>query len=126
MIAAREAGPGGRGAAIAARTLVLALRGYRRVLSPALHALFPGGCRHEPSCSRYAIEAIERHGPARGLALALSRIARCHPWGTAGYDPVPAAPPRSGDRGQAACARRPARGGTKRGLHELESPVVMR
>ncbi len=64
---------------------LLALRGYQAVLSP----LFRGSCRHVPSCSEYAREAVERHGAARGLWLALRRLARCHPLGTSGYDPVP-------------------------------------
>jgi putative membrane protein insertion efficiency factor len=46
-------------------------------------------CRHWPSCSDYAEEAVRRHGLARGLRLATHRIARCRPWGTSGYDPVP-------------------------------------
>jgi putative membrane protein insertion efficiency factor len=49
-------------------------------------------CRFQPSCSAYALEAIETHGVLRGYALALKRIGRCHPWGGAGYDPVPEAP----------------------------------
>lgn len=49
----------------------------------------PSPCRHVPSCSTYAIEALEEHGPVRGLWLGAKRIGRCHPWGTSGYDPVP-------------------------------------
>jgi uncharacterized protein len=49
----------------------------------------PSPCRYMPSCSEYAVEAIEHHGAARGGALALRRIARCHPWGGHGIDPVP-------------------------------------
>lgn len=68
------------------RSVVLALlRLYRATLSP----LFAGSCRHEPSCSAYAMEAVQRHGAARGLWLALRRLVRCHPLGTSGYDPVP-------------------------------------
>ncbi|MFV0318393.1 MAG: membrane protein insertion efficiency factor YidD [Microthrixaceae bacterium] len=46
-------------------------------------------CRHVPSCSVYALEALETHGASRGSWLAMRRLARCHPWGTSGYDPVP-------------------------------------
>ena len=68
------------------RSLALLLIGlYQRALSP----LFRGACRHVPSCSDYAREAVERHGAARGSWLALRRLARCHPLGTSGYDPVP-------------------------------------
>ena len=58
---------------------------YQRLISP----LTPASCRFAPTCSAYAAEAIRRHGPARGLRLALARIAKCHPWGGSGYDPVP-------------------------------------
>jgi hypothetical protein len=63
------------------------IRGYQLLLSPILG----NNCRFEPSCSHYAIEAIGRHGPWRGSALALGRILRCHPWHGGGYDPVPPA-----------------------------------
>jgi uncharacterized protein len=53
--------------------------------------LFGPACRFAPSCSEYALEAIERHGPARGSLLAARRISRCHPWGGSGFDPVPRA-----------------------------------
>lgn len=69
-----------------ARAVVIAfLRGYRFVLSPLLGP----ACRFEPSCSRYAEEAIDRHGVVRGSQLTLTRLARCHPLGGSGYDPVP-------------------------------------
>jgi putative membrane protein insertion efficiency factor len=64
------------------RTLV---RAYQLVLSPYLG----GQCRYLPTCSAYAIEALETHGGAKGSWLALRRIARCHPLGGSGYDPVP-------------------------------------
>ena len=62
------------------------LRGYKRWISPAL----PHACRFVPTCSEYAMEAIERHGAARGSLLAVARLLRCHPFARAGYDPVPA------------------------------------
>jgi len=49
----------------------------------------PSPCRHVPSCSTYAVEALELHGAVRGSWLTVRRLARCHPWGTQGYDPVP-------------------------------------
>jgi putative membrane protein insertion efficiency factor len=65
------------------------IRGYQLLLSP----LFAGSCRFEPSCSRYAMSALEQHGLVRGAWLALRRLARCHPFGGSGLDPVP--PPQS-------------------------------
>lgn len=58
---------------------------YRYAISP----FFPSSCRYQPTCSGYALEAIQKHGPFKGFILALKRISRCHPWGGSGYDPVP-------------------------------------
>lgn len=66
------------------RILIGAVRAYQLVVSPWT----PPSCRFTPTCSHYAIEAIERFGPLRGLWLAARRIGRCHPWGGQGYDPV--------------------------------------
>ena len=65
--------------------LVLLVRGYQVALSP----LLPASCRYYPTCSHYAIEALEKHGALRGGWLALKRIARCHPFRPGGFDPVP-------------------------------------
>jgi putative membrane protein insertion efficiency factor len=70
--------------------LIGIVRIYRLLLSPWLG----NACRFEPTCSVYAIGALERHGAAAGTALALGRIARCHPWCAGGHDPVPALPPQ--------------------------------
>ena len=67
------------------RAVVLPLRVYRRWLSP----LKPPMCRFSPTCSQYAVEAIELHGVVRGSLLALGRLLRCHPLCKGGYDPVP-------------------------------------
>ena len=64
---------------------------YRFALSPLLHALLGPACRFEPSCSRFAAQAIRDHGLGRGAVLTMKRLARCHPLGGHGYDPVPAA-----------------------------------
>ena len=67
------------------RLVLGGIRAYQLAVSPWLGA----HCRHVPSCSAYARTAVERFGPWRGGALAARRLGRCHPWGTAGYDPVP-------------------------------------
>ncbi|OYU14538.1 MAG: membrane protein insertion efficiency factor YidD [Alphaproteobacteria bacterium PA4] len=67
------------------RILIAPVRLYQVALSP----LLPPSCRYTPSCSTYAVEALARHGPVKGLWLAVRRIGRCHPWGASGYDPVP-------------------------------------
>lgn len=72
------------------RLLQAGVRGYRLLLSPWLG----NQCRFEPTCSRYALEALERHGAAAGSYLAVVRIARCAPWCTGGCDPVPTERPR--------------------------------
>lgn len=68
-----------------AHALKAAVLAYRYSLS----GLIGHSCRYRPTCSEYALEAIARHGGLRGAALAVRRIARCHPWGGSGYDPVP-------------------------------------
>lgn len=73
------------------RSLLIALvRGYRLFLSPWLGSQ----CRFTPSCSHYALEALQRHGAAQGSVLTLQRLARCHPWCAGGHDPVPQQPLR--------------------------------
>lgn len=67
-------------------TLLIALvKFYQFGISP----MFPAACRYTPTCSHYAVEALQKHGPWRGSILAVKRIASCHPWGGSGYDPVP-------------------------------------
>jgi putative membrane protein insertion efficiency factor len=68
-----------------AKFFVMVVRGYQMVISP----LLPPACRYTPSCSQYAIEALQRHGALKGTWLAARRIARCHPFRTGGHDPVP-------------------------------------
>ena len=68
-----------------ARLMILIARGWQLGPSRGL----PPSCRYQPSCSAYAITAIERYGAARGGWMALKRIGRCHPWGGQGHDPVP-------------------------------------
>ena len=68
-----------------AQVLIAPIRFYQRYISP----LTPPACRFTPTCSQYAIEALRKHGPVKGLLLAIWRILRCNPWGGSGYDPVP-------------------------------------
>lgn len=65
--------------------IVAFIRAYQLTVGP----LMPMSCRFEPSCSRYALEAVRKHGPWRGFALAALRIIRCNPLNAGGYDPVP-------------------------------------
>lgn len=65
--------------------LILPIRFYQVAISPYT----PASCRHIPTCSNYAIEALKAHGIFFGLYLSIRRVLRCHPWGTHGYDPVP-------------------------------------
>lgn len=69
---------------MATAPMLAAIRGYQH-----LTAGRPSPCRFDPSCSSYALESISTHGALRGLALSVRRLARCHPWGGHGYDPVP-------------------------------------
>jgi uncharacterized protein len=75
----------GRNVGLLAYALLGVVRGYQVLLSP----IVGGACRFEPSCSRYMAEAIERHGATRGAWLGVRRLARCHPFGSGGFDPVP-------------------------------------
>ncbi len=64
---------------------ILLFRGYQILISP----LKPPTCRFTPTCSTYAITALKKYGPFKGLYLTAKRLAKCHPWGGSGYDPVP-------------------------------------
>lgn len=66
------------------RLVLAALRGYKRHVSP----LLPPACRYTPTCSEYAVEAVERYGVAKGTALAVKRLLSCNPFSRGGYDPV--------------------------------------
>lgn len=68
--------------------LISLVRGYRLLLSPWLGS----ACRFEPTCSAYALDALQRHGARTGARLTLWRLARCHPWCAGGHDPVPDSP----------------------------------
>tara|TARA_A100001234_G_scaffold185417_1_gene169242 strand:- start:465 stop:686 length:222 start_codon:yes stop_codon:yes gene_type:complete len=64
---------------------IIPIKLYQILLSPLLGQ----SCRYHPTCSQYAVEAIEKYGPIKGIWLGVKRIARCHPWGGSGHDPVP-------------------------------------
>lgn len=70
---------------------------YKRTLSPVFY-FFGARCRHAPTCSEYAADAFSKHKPGRAFWLSISRVSRCHPWGSSGFDPVPEATPRVGWR----------------------------
>lgn len=67
------------------KLLILLIQAYRYLLS----SLLGNNCRYTPTCSQYAVEAIETHGSMKGLWFALKRVSSCHPWHAGGYDPVP-------------------------------------
>ncbi len=67
------------------KIFLLLINFYRNCISP----LTPPSCRFTPTCSQYALEAIKKYGPFKGVYLAIKRILRCNPWGGSGYDPVP-------------------------------------
>ena len=65
--------------------VLLPVHFYRKCISP----FTPPSCRYTPTCSQYMVEAVRKYGPFKGTWLGLKRVARCHPWGGSGYDPVP-------------------------------------
>ena len=72
------------------RMLIALVRGYRLLLSPWLGS----GCRFEPTCSAYSLQALEQHGARHGSLLGARRLLRCHPWCAGGHDPIPEEAPR--------------------------------
>ena len=81
------------------RLLRFLLRAYQLAISPLLGPR----CRFYPSCSNYALEALQIHGAARGSLLAAKRVCRCHPWNEGGFDPVPQADPTSSSSTACGC-----------------------
>ena len=71
------------------KLIIKLLRAYKGLVSPILEKLFGNSCRFTPTCSEYTIEALEKYGTLKGLALGLKRLSKCHPLGGFGYDPVP-------------------------------------
>ena len=83
--AAAASAPAPPAIGLAAGAVLVLLRGYKLLFSP----LFTGSCRFQPSCADYMAEAVRRHGAVRGVWLGTRRLARCHPFGGHGLDPVP-------------------------------------
>ena len=94
-----------------AAVALFCLKGYKLAISPVFAAMGVR-CRHLPTCSDYASDAVARHGAWPGLWMTLARLSRCHPWGSSGWDPAPKATPRAGWRpwryGDWAWTERPA------------------
>lgn len=67
------------------KLFIFLVRIYQGLISP----WFPSSCRHQPTCSSYTIQSIHIWGPFKGVWMGMKRLAKCHPWGTSGYDPVP-------------------------------------
>jgi len=89
-----DGGPAGAGPSLAARAMLAAIRAYQLTLS----FIMGRWCRHLPTCSEYTATAIGTHGAWAGFWLGLSRVGRCHPWGSHGFDPVPETLPAHGWR----------------------------
>jgi uncharacterized protein len=92
-----------------ARLLAGLVRAYQHARSGR-----PSPCRFDPSCSTYALEALEAHGALRGPVYAIRRVARCHPWGGFGFDPVPPAPAGRGAGDDGGLRPEPGRVGSGR------------
>lgn len=105
---AGQGSTGARAAAVLRRATILAMtapiRAYQLVISPLLGPR----CRFYPSCSTYAVTALQTHGPLRGTALAVWRLLRCHPWNPGGPDPVPPRRARVGTPPSGSATPRPA------------------
>jgi putative membrane protein insertion efficiency factor len=78
-----------------AKLFIVLIRAYQRVISPGLTALFGPVCRFEPSCSRYAVTCLERHGAFKGSLLSIVRLCKCHPFHRGGVDLPPEKNPTS-------------------------------
>ncbi|MFL2594469.1 MAG: membrane protein insertion efficiency factor YidD [Flavobacteriaceae bacterium] len=71
------------------RVLIFPFLASIKIYQTAISPFFPATCRFDPSCSKYAAKSLQKHGLWKGLRLSIKRIAKCHPWGGNGYDPVP-------------------------------------